>query len=71
MPKSGEKNKEFGIYKNVCCDAEIVISVRATFPHCPNHPTHATTWSPLESGNHQIDENNATESDAAASLFMS
>jgi hypothetical protein len=44
MPSNGEINTEFGVYKTVCCDAEIVISQGSVFPDCPNHPKLTTVW---------------------------
>ncbi len=43
MPQSGKVNENFGVYKSVCCGAEIVITKGAIFPTCPNHPR-LTTW---------------------------
>jgi len=37
MPANGELSKDFGVYKTLCCDAEIVIGLGAPFPDCPNH----------------------------------
>jgi hypothetical protein len=45
MPKSGEMNREFGVYRSLCCDAEIAISEGAPFPNCPWHST--TEWKPI------------------------
>ena len=44
MPQNGEINRKFGIYKTVCCGAEIVINLGATFPDCPNHRKLSTIW---------------------------
>ena len=44
VPQNGEVNTRFGVYKAVCCGAEIVISQGATFPDCPNHPRRITIW---------------------------
>jgi hypothetical protein len=44
MPQNGETNRRFGIYKTVCCGAEIVINLGATFPDCPNHRKLSTIW---------------------------
>jgi hypothetical protein len=44
VPQNGETNQKFGIYKTVCCGAEIVINVGATFPDCPNHRKLTTIW---------------------------
>ena len=44
MSKNGEVNKEFGIYKNLCCGAEIVIPEGVTFPDCAKHRNLPTEW---------------------------
>ena len=44
MPRNGEISKVFGVFKTVCCDAEIVITVGAPFPDCPNHKNLPTEW---------------------------
>ena len=44
MPKNGEMNKEFGIYKSLCCGAEIVIPENVTFPDCAIHMNQPTEW---------------------------
>jgi hypothetical protein len=44
MPRNGEINKEFGIYENLCCGAEIVIPEGVTFPHCAKHLDIVTDW---------------------------
>ena len=44
MPLNGEANRKSGVYKSVCCGAEIVINPGATFPDCPNHPKLTTIW---------------------------
>ena len=44
MPANGEISKKFGVYKNLCCGAEIVIAEGAAFPDCPNHPRLTTVW---------------------------
>ena len=44
MPSNGEINSEFGVYKTLCCDVEIVITQDAPFPDCPNHPKLSTIW---------------------------
>jgi hypothetical protein len=66
VAQSGEQNQEFGIYKNGCCGAEIVISGRATFPNCPNHLMHSTTWSLLDERNYRSGEKKDSKSDSAA-----
>ena len=44
MPHNGEINKERGIYKNLCCGAEIVIPENVTFPECGVHINQPTKW---------------------------
>jgi len=48
MPGNGEINTKFGVYKTVCCGAEIIIRDGATFPDCPNHPKLTTVWKQIE-----------------------
>jgi hypothetical protein len=40
--RDGEVNLQFGIYKNICCGAEIVIPEGVTFPQCAKHVS--TEW---------------------------
>ena len=47
MPQNGAVNEKFGVYKSVCCGAEIVITAGATFPDCPNHQKLTTIWKPI------------------------
>jgi hypothetical protein len=46
MPQNGDINMkaDIGIFKNVCCNSEIVLSEGMTFPDCPNHPNLTTIW---------------------------
>jgi hypothetical protein len=44
VPQNGEKNTRFGVYRTVCCGAEIVITEGTIFPDCPNHPGLTTKW---------------------------
>ena len=44
MPSNGETSKIFGVYKTICCEAEIVIGVGVAFPDCPNHKNLPTEW---------------------------
>ena len=44
MPQNGEVNKRFGVYRSLCCGAEIVIPEGVRFPDCPNHPKLTTQW---------------------------
>jgi hypothetical protein len=43
-PRNGDISKVFGVFKTVCCDAEIVIGVGVAFPDCPNHKNLPTAW---------------------------
>jgi hypothetical protein len=52
LPKSGEINKEFGIYKSLCCGAEIVIPENVTFPDCPVHMNLPTQWNNITNTDH-------------------
>jgi hypothetical protein len=44
MPRNGEMNTTFGVYRSICCETEIVISEGAKFPDCPRHITLITKW---------------------------
>jgi hypothetical protein len=44
MPSNGEINIKLGVYKSVCCDAEIVVAEGVAFPDCPNHRRLPTLW---------------------------
>ena len=48
MPRNGEINKTFGVYRSLCCGREIVIREGAMFPDCPSHPKLSTAWMPIE-----------------------
>ena len=48
VPKTGDINKQFGVYSNVCCGYEIIIREGASFPNCPNHRNSETTWNFVE-----------------------
>jgi hypothetical protein len=47
VPENGETNPKFGVYRSLCCGAEIVINAGLTFPDCPNHPKLTTIWKPV------------------------
>jgi hypothetical protein len=47
MPRDGEVNRKFGIYKYVCCGADIVIPEDVTFPNCARHMNLPTEWKTL------------------------
>jgi hypothetical protein len=44
MAQTGEINNEFGIYRNSCCGAEIVVPVGLLFPECPRCCGLNTEW---------------------------
>jgi len=44
VPKTGQLNQCFGVYKSVCCGSEIVITKGAIFPFCPDHARSPTVW---------------------------
>lgn len=44
MPRNGEINRAFGVFRTLCCDAEIIIGVGVAFPDCPNHQNLTTEW---------------------------
>jgi hypothetical protein len=52
LPKNGEINKEFGIYKSLCCGAEIVIPENVTFPDCAVHMNLPTEWKNITNTDH-------------------
>jgi hypothetical protein len=47
VPESGEISTTFGVFRSVCCGAEIVIKQGATFPTCPKHAHLPTVWTPV------------------------
>jgi hypothetical protein len=47
MARNGELSKTFGVYRTLCCDAEIVIGAGIPFPDCPNHEKLPTEWKAL------------------------
>jgi hypothetical protein len=44
MPQNGDISKTFGVYRTLCCGAEIILGVGAAFPDCPNHENLPTEW---------------------------
>ena len=44
MPSNGEISKIFGVFKTICCEAEIIIGIGSAFPDCPNHKHLPTEW---------------------------
>jgi hypothetical protein len=47
MPQNGQINEKFGVYRSICCGAEIVLQAGAIFPDCPNHQKLTTGWKPV------------------------
>jgi hypothetical protein len=47
MPRNGEINEKFGVYRNLCCGSEIVLAERLEFPDCKNHINLITEWKPV------------------------
>jgi hypothetical protein len=47
VPRNGESNHQFGVYKAVCCGAKIVVNSGMVFPDCPNHQKLTTIWKPV------------------------
>ena len=67
VPQNGEENEKFGVYKSLCCGAEIVIKAGTIFPDCPNHPKLTTIWKPLlDDRIGSLPEEHESESDPAA-----
>jgi len=67
VPQNGEDNEQFGVYKSLCCSAEIVIKAGTIFPDCPNHPKLTTIWKPLlDDRIGSLPEEHESESDPAA-----
>ena len=48
MPQNGEINKQFGVYKSLCCGTEIMVREGAVFPDCKNHPKLTTIWKQVD-----------------------
>ena len=69
MPRNGDINKEFGIYENLCCGAEIVIPAGVTFPHCAKHLAIVTEWrnvAQIKRGNSPTGESDQGKDNSAA-----
>jgi len=60
MPRNGDSSNSFGVYRTLCCDAEIVISVGAMFPDCPNHKHLTTEWKPIHDADPETYKPNPT-----------
>lgn len=50
MGQRGELNKEFGVYRSLCCGLELPIAGGNLFPDCPNHPNLPTVWKSVSDG---------------------
>jgi hypothetical protein len=48
MPKNGEINTQFGLYRSLCCDRELIIREGDNFPDCPRHKNLSTVWKLIE-----------------------
>ena len=48
MPRNGETNQKFGLYRTVCCGKEIILQEGDRFPDCPNHPGLTTLWKSVD-----------------------
>jgi hypothetical protein len=44
VPKNGEVNTQFALYRSLCCDRELIIREGETFPDCPRHTKLSTVW---------------------------
>jgi len=66
MPCNGEINRRFGIYKSVCCGAEIVIPEDVIFPSCPKHGKLPTEWINITDGETVPTQLDSKKSDSAA-----
>src|SRR5215510_1268442 len=51
MPRNGETNPKFGVYKTLCYGQEIILREGLPFPDCPNHPGLTTIWKPTVDDN--------------------
>jgi hypothetical protein len=49
MPRNGEINTSFGVYKNLCCGMEIIIPAGVIFPDCATHIHLITEWKNIHS----------------------
>ncbi len=70
MLMNGDRCMRFGVYRSVCCGAEIVIAAGATFPECPKHVKLPTSWKAVndERIHHvfELPESKVKDSDEAA-----
>jgi hypothetical protein len=64
VPQTGQRNTLFGVFKNTCCGAEIVITTGTVFPACPEHPQASTSWKPIEVGPDNVTELSTKKSKA-------
>jgi hypothetical protein len=67
VPQNGEISTKFGVYRSLCCGAEIVINTGSTFPDCPNHLKLTTKWKPVVNEDQEIPRaTNLRKKDSAA-----
>ena len=66
MPHNGQVNEKFGVYKSLCCGAEIVITKGAIFPKCPDHPQYTTIWKLLPEDMTDVSNKKKSDSKPAA-----
>jgi len=59
-------NEKFGVYKSLCCGAEIVITKGAIFPKCPDHPQYTTIWKLLPEDMTDVSNKKKSDSKPAA-----
>jgi hypothetical protein len=50
MPKNGDINDRFGVYRSLCCNREITLGEDERFPDCPGHPKLSTIWKSVTTG---------------------
>ena len=48
MPANGDTNRQFGVYRSLCCGHEIMLREGSKFPDCPKHPNLSTVWKQVE-----------------------
>jgi hypothetical protein len=49
MPRNGDINERFAVYRSVCCGREILLRENQRFPDCPRHRNLPTIWTPIVS----------------------
>jgi hypothetical protein len=68
MPHNGEVNLEFGVYRNTCCSAEILIPEDVTFPQCAKHG--ATEWKDITDVEYTTDVESTTDHSSVESISV-